>query len=76
MSSATCRASGRASVLMRMISAWIVRGLAGEQLFELGVAHHLGVVLERGRDLLLLGRGEHGAVVGHVGEGEARASPA
>ena len=36
-------------------------GLADEQLLELGVAHHLGVVLERVGDLLLLGRREHGA---------------
>ncbi len=39
---------------MRMISAWIACGLAGELLLELGVAHHLGVVLERLGDLLLL----------------------
>ena len=41
---------------MRMISSWTSCGLAGEQLLELGVAHHLGVVLERVGDLLLLGR--------------------
>ena len=50
MSSATWRASGRASVLMRMISSWIVRRLADEQLFELRVAHHLGVLLQHLRD--------------------------
>ena len=33
-------------------------GLVGEQLVEVGVAHHLGVVLERRGDLLLLGRGK------------------
>ena len=47
-----------------------VRGLADEQLLEGGVAHDLRVVLERVGDLLLLGRGEHGAVLGHVGERE------
>ena len=55
MSRAICRASGRASVLIRMISAWVCRGLTGELLRERGVAHHLGVVLQRGRDLLLFG---------------------
>ena len=45
-------------------------GLADEELLELGVAHHLGVVLEPVGDLLLLGRGQHRAVFGHVGEGE------
>ena len=39
---------------MRRISAWTSWRLAGEQLLELGVAHHLGVVLERVGDLLLL----------------------
>ena len=38
-----------------------VRRLAGEQLLELRVAHHLGVVLEHVGDLLLLGRREHRA---------------
>ena len=42
------------------------RGLVGEQFVELRVAHDLRVVLERVGDLLLLGRREHGARVGHV----------
>ena len=66
MSSATCSASGRASVLMRMISAWTAAGWPASSSLELGVAHHLGVVLERVGDLLLLGRREHGARVGQV----------
>ena len=53
-----------------------VRRLAGELLVELRVAHHLGVVLERVGDLLLLGRRQHGAVVGHVGERRTTASRA
>ena len=47
-------------------------GLAGEQLLELRVAHQLGVVLERRRDLLLLGRREHGARLRQVGEPSER----
>ena len=47
MSSATWRASGRASVLMRMISSWIAGGWPTSCSCELGVAHHLGVVLQR-----------------------------
>jgi len=43
---------------MRMIPAWTSLGWPAELLFELGVAHHLRVVLERVRDLLLLGRGQ------------------
>ena len=46
----------RASVLMRMISVLDLRRLSRRAAAELGVAHHLGVVLERVRDLLLLGR--------------------
>src|SRR5215211_3825828 len=41
-----------------------VFGLAGEERFELGAAHHLGVVFEGVRDLLLLGRWDHLAVFG------------
>jgi hypothetical protein len=41
--------------------------LAGELLFELGVADYLGVVLQDRGDLLLLSRGEHGAGLGHAG---------
>jgi hypothetical protein len=44
--------------------------LAGEQLLELGVGRQLGVVLQHVRDALLLGRGEHGAGVCHVGEAD------
>jgi hypothetical protein len=51
-----------------MISAPNVLGLVDEQLFELRIAQHLRVVLERICDALLLGRGEHGAVVRHVGK--------
>ena len=51
---------------MRMISAWIVCGLVDEQLLELGVAHHLGVLLQRLGDLLLVGRREHGARLGQL----------
>ncbi len=40
-----------------------VRRLADEQLLQLRVGHDLGVVLEHGRDLLLVGRREHRAVV-------------
>ena len=64
--SAICRASGRASVLMWMISALHVRRLPGQHLGQLGVAQHLGVVLQGLRDLLLLGRREHAAVLGQV----------
>ena len=42
---------------MRMISAWTAGGSLGEQLLELRVAHHLGVVLEHVGDLLLLSAG-------------------
>ena len=44
------------------------RGLVGEQLLELRVAHHLRVIFQRLRDLLLLGGGDHGTRVRHVGE--------
>ena len=53
-SSATWSARGRASVLMRMISSWVAWRLTGEQLLELGVAHDLGILLQRIGDLLLL----------------------
>ena len=53
---------------MRMISAWTSGGCVGELLLELGVAHHLGVVLERVGDLLLGGRRQHRAVLRHLGE--------
>jgi hypothetical protein len=43
--------------------------LAGELLFELGVADYLSVVLQGGGDLLLLGWGKHGAGLSHAGEG-------
>ena len=69
-SSATWRERFRASVLMRRISAWTSGGSPTRSCFELRVAHHLGVVLERGRDLFLLGRGDHGAVVDHVREAQ------
>ena len=69
-SSATWRERFRASVLMRRISAFDRRRLVVEERVELRVAHHLGVVLERGRDLFLLGRWDHGAVVDHVREAE------
>ena len=52
-----------------MISALVSGGLTDELLLELGVAHDLGVVLQRAGDLLF-GRGEHGASLGHVGERE------
>ena len=68
--SATWRERFRASVLMRRISASIVGRLVDEELVELRVAHHLGAVLERGRDLILLRRRDHGAVVDHVREAE------
>ena len=42
---------------MLRISAWISPGLAGEQLLELRIAHHLRVVFQDVRDLLLLRRG-------------------
>ena len=45
-------------------------GLIRELLVELRVAHDLGVIVERLRDLLLLGRWEHGARLGHAGERE------
>ena len=64
---AICNAMGRASVLMSMISAWTAGGWPASDLRELGVAHQLGVVLQRVGDLLLLSRREHVAVVGHVG---------
>ena len=51
-------------------------GLAGEERLELGVAHHLGVVLERVGDLLLLCRRDHRAGLGHVRERERRATRA
>ena len=55
MSRATCRANGRASVLIRMISAWTSGGWPASSTVEVGVGHDLGVVLERvGDDLLLL----------------------
>ena len=53
-----------------------VLGLAREQLVELRVAHHLGVVLERVRDLLLLRGRQHRARLRHVGERRTTASPA
>ena len=43
-----------------------VRGLAGELFVQGGVGHHLRIVLERRRYLLLLGGVEHGAVLCHV----------
>ena len=43
-SSATWRATGRTSVLMRMISACDIGRLADELFLELGVRHQLGVV--------------------------------
>ena len=58
MSNATCMAIGRASVLMRMISA-CVAGARGHQDLEIRVGHHLGVVLEGIRDDLLLGGRQH-----------------
>src|SRR6185437_14451072 len=42
--------------------------VAGELLFELGVAHYLSVSLQRMRNLLLLGRGQHGARGGQAGK--------
>ena len=56
MSSAICSAIGRASVLIRRISAWTSARLPLEELIELGVRHHLGVFLEPVGNLLLLGR--------------------
>src|SRR6185312_2012705 len=44
--------------------------VAGELLFELGVAHYLSVSLQRMRNLLLLGRGKHGARGGQAGKAE------
>ena len=40
-----------------------VLGLAGELFGQGGVGHHLRIVLESGRDLLLLRGVEHGAVL-------------
>ena len=68
--SATWSERFRASVLMARISSWIVRRLVGDLLLELGVAHDLGVGLEHVGDLLLLGRGDDGARLGHVREAE------
>ena len=45
------------------------RRLVCENLFELGIAHQLCVLLQRLRHLLLLPWGEHGAAICHVGEG-------
>ena len=47
-----------------------VLGLADEQLLELRVAHHLGVVVEPLRDLLLFGRREHRTRLRQVREGD------
>ena len=58
ISYATCNARCRASVLMLRISSW-TRLARGELLLELGVARHLGVVLERVGDPLLIARREH-----------------
>ena len=49
-----------------------VRRLVGDLPLELGVAHHLRVGLQRLGDLLLLGRRDHGARLGHVGEAEGQ----
>ena len=69
MSSATWRAIGRASVLMRMISCWMFFGSPAST-SRLGVAHDLGVVLERLGDLLLVGDWQHAAVLRHLRERE------
>ena len=55
MSSATWRANGRASVLMRIISLDIGR-LIDDQGIEGGVGHDLGILFECRGDLLLLAR--------------------
>ena len=47
--------------LIRRISSWISLRLAVELLVESGVGHHLGVVLQRRGNILLLRRGENGA---------------
>ena len=69
---ATCRASGRASVLIRMISACTSAGWPASCSVRAVLRHHLRVVLESGRDLLLLCRVEHGAVLRHLREGEGQ----
>ena len=70
MSSATWSETGRASVLIRMISAWTSGGWPTSAAAEVGVGHDLRVVLERVGDDLLLGRGEDRALFRQVGEAE------
>jgi hypothetical protein len=55
---------------MSRISSWHRRRLVGEDPFQLGVAHELGVVLQHGGDVLLLGRWDHRARFHQVGEAE------
>jgi hypothetical protein len=66
--SATCRASGRTSVLIPEDLRLDLRRLPGQLLLQLRVAHHLGVVLQRLGDLLLLRGGQHLAVLRVLGE--------
>lgn len=47
---------------------WMARSLTDQLLLELGVAHDLRVVLQRGRDLLLLCRSQHTARQRQTGE--------
>ena len=44
---------------MRMISSWISSGWAASCCSSWVCGHHLGVVLERLRNALLVGRGQH-----------------
>ena len=63
-SNATWSETSRASELMRRISARTSVGLSVEQRVQLGVAQHLGVVLQDLGDLLLLTGGDHAARLG------------
>ena len=70
-SSATCSEIGRASVLIRMISASYRRRLARRSAASSAVLlMTCGVVLERRGDQLLLGRGQDDALLGQLRERE------